>query len=179
MNSLQCCTTTQSLPWPSTTSVSFSKWSGSCVGYWNTPRAISSWGEPTCLRCKRRGVGVKVADVIKWEANWDVHLWYLSVMWGFLRGFVSFGYANTTVSTHRLERKKKKKSQMLTRGISNVTNFNGKWWKNTRKARLDCPLWSLWILGEFFLSCIIRTVSVEKQIAISVNQTGDNAVCHK
>lgn len=109
MNSLQCCTTTQSLPWPSTTSVSFSKWSGSCVGYWNTPRAISSWGEPTCLRCKRRGVGVKVADVIKWEANWDVHLWYLSVMWGFLRGFVSFGYANTTVSTHRLERKKKKK----------------------------------------------------------------------
>lgn len=110
MNSLQCCTTTQSLPWPSTTSVSFSKWSGSCVGYWNTPRAISSWGEPTCLRCKRRGVGVKVADVIKWEANWDVHLWYLSVMWGFLRGFVSFGYANTTVSTHRLERKKKKKN---------------------------------------------------------------------
>lgn len=74
--------------------------------------------------------------------------------------------------------KKKKKSQMLTRGISNVTNFNGKWWKNTRKARLDCPLWSLWILGEFF-DCIIRTVSVEKQIAISVNQTGDNAVCHK
>lgn len=110
MNSLQCCTTTQSLPWPSTTSVSFSKWSGSCVGYWNTPRAISGWGEPTCLRCKRRGVGVKVADVIKWEANWDVHLWYLSVMWGFLRGFVSFGYANTTVSTHRLERKKKKKN---------------------------------------------------------------------
>lgn len=109
MNSLQCCTTTQSLPWPSTTSVSFSKWSGSCVGYWNTPRAISGWGEPTCLRCKRRGVGVKVGDVIKWEANWDVHLWYLSVMWGFLRGFVSFGYANTTVSTHRLERKKKKK----------------------------------------------------------------------
>lgn len=110
MNSLQCCTTTQSLPWPSTTSVSFSKWSGSCVGYWNTPRAISGWGEPTCLRCKRRGVGVKVADVIKWEANWDVHLWYLSVMWGFLRGFVSFGYANTTVSTHRLERKKKIKN---------------------------------------------------------------------
>lgn len=110
MNSLQCCTTTQGLPWPSTTSVSFSKWSGSCVGYWNTPRAISGWGEPTCLRCKRRGVGVKVADVIKWEANWDVHLWYLSVMWGFLRGFVSFGYANTTVSTHRLERKKIKKN---------------------------------------------------------------------
>lgn len=41
-----------------------------------------------------------------------------------------------------------------------------------RSGWLDWPLWSLWILGEFF-NCIIQTVSVggEKQIAISVNHT--------
>lgn len=158
MNSLQCCTTTQSLPWPSTTSVSFSKWSGSCVGYWNTPRAISGWGEPTCLRCKRRGVGVKVADVIKWEANWDVHLWYLSVMWGFLRGFVSFGYANTTVSTHRLERKKKKKNHRCSHAAYQMWQTSMESDEKTRGRRDWIALFDLYgfLVNSFFRALSAR-----------------------
>lgn len=65
--------------------------------------------QQTQIECKGEGVCM-AANLIKWKTNEDMHLRYLSVMWGFLHGFVSFWYANTTVLTHRMEKKNHKYS---------------------------------------------------------------------